>query len=92
LIAQHARERLTLVMGGWLLACILFLVVGVLTPVDMRHYLAAVPALALAAGFGAAWAWTGGSGSHHLPWRVTAAVLLAAAVSTGFHSWWSALG
>ena len=75
-----------------MLSCLVFLVIGILTPVDMRYYLASVPALAIAAGFGAAWAWSGGPGSHEVPWRVAAAVFLAAAISTGVHSWWAALG
>ena len=92
LTTRHGRERLTLVVEGWMLSCLVFLVIGILTPVDMRYYLASVPALAIAAGFGAAWAWSGGPGSHEVPWRVAAAVFLAAAISTGVHSWWAALG
>jgi hypothetical protein len=91
LVARHGRERLTLVFAGWILSCLLFLVIGILTPVDMRYYLASVPALAIAAGFGAAWAWSGRQ-SHDMLWRVAAGVLLAAAISTGVRSWWAALG
>jgi len=92
LAARHGRERLTLVFAGWILSCLVFLVIGILTPVDMRYYLASVPALAIAAGFGAAWAWSGGRQSHAMLWRVAAGVLLAAAISTGVHNWWAALG
>ena len=42
----------TLATTGWLLTCGLFLVLGILTPVDMRYYLAAVPALAIFAAAG----------------------------------------
>jgi hypothetical protein len=91
LVARHGRERLTLVFAGWILSCLVFLVIGILTPVDMRYYLASVPALAIAAGFGAAWAWSGRR-SHAMLWRVAAGVLLAAAISTGVRSWWAALG
>jgi hypothetical protein len=58
----------------------------------MRYYLAALPAIAIAAGYGAAWAWSGGWPTHQRLWRVTAAVFLAGTISTAFHAWWSALG
>jgi len=85
-------DRLTLALGGWMLACAVFLVLGIVTPVDMRHYLAALPALAIAAGYGAAWAWSDGWPAHRRLWRVTAALFLAGTISTGFHAWWNALG
>lgn len=80
-------DRLTLTLAGWILACLGFLALGVLTPVDMRHYLASIPAVAIAAGYGTAWAWSAGRA-----YRVGTAVLLAAAISTAFHNWWNALG
>src|SRR4051812_5288033 len=51
LIVRHGRARMTLALAGWSLACAIFLVIGILTPVDMRYYLASVPALAIAAGY-----------------------------------------
>lgn len=92
LIAEHDRERLTLVFEGWMLSCLVFLLIGILTPVDMRYYLASLPALSVAGGLGAAWAWSGRAGSRQVAWRVAAGVLLAAAISTGVQGWWSALG
>jgi hypothetical protein len=89
---QKTGDRLALALGGWMLACAAFLVLGVLTPVDMRYYLAALPVLAIAAGDGAAWAWTDGWPTHRALWRLTAALFLAGTISTGFHAWWSALG
>jgi hypothetical protein len=83
---------LTLALGGWILSCGVFLVIGVLTPVDMRHYLAAIPAIAIAAGYGAAWAWQDGWPQHRMLVRLTAAVFLAATISTAFHNWWNTLG
>ena len=58
-LAKAARRRIawSSPLAGWTASCLLFLVIGILTPVDMRYYLAAVPALAIAAGYGAAWAW-----------------------------------
>ena len=57
LYRHGARDRLTLATAGWALSCTLFLIVGIVTPVDMRYYLAAVPAVAVvaAAGVGALW-------------------------------------
>jgi hypothetical protein len=86
------RDRLTLAAAAWTLGCLLFLALGVLTPVDMRYYLAELPALAIAAGFGAAWAWSEGWPMHRGLWRLAAALFLAATISTGFHAWWNALG
>ena len=85
-------DRLALTLGGWILACAAFLVIGVLTPVDMRYYLAAIPALAIAAGDGAAWAWSKVSSRHRAIWRLTTAAFLAGIVSTAFHNWWNTLG
>lgn len=89
---RRPSQRLTLTLGGWMASCIGFLLLGILTPVDMRYYLAALPVLAIAAGFGAAWAWDEGWPLHRRLWRLAAAVFLAATVSTGFHHWWSVLG
>jgi len=88
----RAADRLTLALGGWILSCGVFLVIGVLTPVDMRHYLAAIPAIAIAAGSGAAWAWHDGWPRHRMLCRLAAAVFLASTISTAFHNWWNALG
>jgi hypothetical protein len=62
-------DRLTLAIAGWTLACLAFLVLGVLTPVDMRYYLAAIPVIAIVAGTGASAAWRHGGRS-----RVAAAI------------------
>ena len=92
LARRRETDRLALALGGWTFSCVLFLAIGILTPVDMRYYLAAVPVMAIAAGYGAAWAWTDGWPTHRTLWRVTAAVFLAATISTGFHNWWNTLG
>jgi len=86
------HERLVLAIAGWVVACVAFLVIGIVTPVDMRYYLASLPALSVAAGFGASQAWGVGRGSNRVFWRLAAALLLAAAISTGVHGWWAALG
>jgi hypothetical protein len=92
LARTRAGDRLTLTLAGWMLSCAAFLVIGVLTPVDMRYYLAAVPAVAILAGYGAACAWSESRSRHRTIWRLTAAAFLAATISTAFHNWWNALG
>ena len=83
---RHARDRTSLTSTGWLLTCGLFLVLGILTPVDMRYYLAAIPAIALFAAAGAAIAWTSSG-----PPRAVAVALLAGTVFLALRSWWSTL-
>lgn len=78
-----ARDRLTLALAGWSLSCLTFMALGILTPVDMRYYLAAIPALALAGGFAASQLWS--AGGHR---RGIAAVLMAWIVRLGTVSWW----
>jgi hypothetical protein len=77
------RDRLTLALAGWSLSCLLFMLIGILTPVDMRYYLAAIPALALAGGFAASRLWS--ELGHR---RGIAAVLLAWLLRLGLLSWW----
>jgi hypothetical protein len=84
---RGARDRTSLAAAGWILTCGLFLVLGILTPVDMRYYLAAIPALALVAAAGSAIAWTSGGLS-----RVIALTLLAWTVSIALRAWWDTLG
>ena len=83
---RGSRDRLTLAVAAWGLTCALYLVVGVLTPLDMRYYLAVIPALALLAGVGASWWWQSGGGV-----RIAAALLLAWIVWTGVDTWWRTL-
>jgi hypothetical protein len=83
--AAPAR-RMALVVGGWVLACTLFLVLGIVTPVDMRHYLAVIPALAVAGGVAVAQ----GYGSGRLE-RALAVALLGWAVAIFLHTWWTTL-
>jgi hypothetical protein len=79
-------DRLTLTLAAWTVSCVAFLVLGVLTPVDMRYYLAAIPAVAVTAAIGASAGWAAGGAS-----RLVSAALLSWCVFTGVHNWWSAL-
>jgi len=84
---RPAADRLPLAVAGWSLACGAFLVLGVLTPVDMRYYLAAVPAVAVAAAVGASAGW---AARGYL--RLTSVALLAWAVLQEVSGWWAAIG
>ena len=78
LVARSARDRLALSLLGWTVSCLVFFAIGIATPVDMRYYLAAIPAVAIAASAGASWLWTGaGTG------RAVAAGLLVWAAAAG---------
>ena len=57
----------------------------------MRYYLAAVPALAIAAGYGAAWAWNGAAAAPPVVARRRRG-LSGGNDLDRFHNWWSALG
>ncbi len=85
-------DRLTLAIAGWVASCVLFLAIGILTPVDMRYYLAAIPAAAVLAAWAAAWAWHERPRVHRTAWRAAAAILLAATAVVGFRNWWNTLG
>jgi hypothetical protein len=84
---RGARDRSTLAASGWLATCGLFLVLGILTPVDMRYYLAAIPALGLFAAAASGMAWAAGGRS-----RAIALTLLAGTVFLALRAWWSTLG
>ena len=58
MVVRAARDRLSLSLLGWTVSCLLFFAIGIMTPVDMRYYLAAIPAIAVAAAAGASWMWT----------------------------------
>lgn len=78
LFHRGARDRLNLALLGWAAACLAFLALGILTPVDMRYYLASIPALALAGAAGASWLWDRGGMA-----RQAALILLAWAALIG---------
>jgi hypothetical protein len=91
-LVRRSANSLTLTLGGWTAACVMFLTIGILTPVDMRYYLGAVPVVAIIAAYGAASAWTDSPLHARVWWRAAAAGLLAATIWTGFEHWWNTLG
>jgi hypothetical protein len=84
LYRRGARDRLTLATAGWALSCIVFLAIGIVTPVDMRYYLASVPAIAIAAAAGTSALW-----SRQLPARLIAVALLAGICWRGVITWYT---
>jgi len=80
-------DRLTLSILGWTLACAVFLIIGIATPVQMRYYLASIPVFAVVAGFGASAGWSVG-GSR----RAVATALLGWGLLEGVRGWWLAIG
>jgi hypothetical protein len=83
---RGARDNLTLVVAAWCLTCAAFLLLGVFTPVDMRHYLASLPAVAILAGAGASGGWAAGGRR-----RLVTTGLLGWAAWLGIVAWWTAL-
>jgi hypothetical protein len=53
-------DRLSRAMLGWIATCAVFLVLGLLTPIDLRYYLAVYPALAMLGAQAVEWGWRRG--------------------------------
>ena len=83
LFRRGARDRLTLTTAGWALSCLVFLVIGILTPVDMRYYLASIPAIAVAGAAGASALW------RQRPARAAAIALLIVICWGGVVTWYT---
>ena len=86
LFRVRVDPRLTLLLRGWVGTCVVFLVVGLVTPIDLRYHFALFPAIALAAGFATSWAWRRG-----FALRLCAVALMATAAWEGAMPWISAL-
>jgi hypothetical protein len=89
----RTADRIGLVLAGWGIAALGFLIVGIATPVDpqfqryalefvSRVVLAIYPALVILAARGAAWAWRAGAAP-----RIASAALMASAVVVGVRYW-----
>jgi hypothetical protein len=75
-------SRLRLLLLGWGTACVLFIGVGVVTPVELRVHYAAFPAIALLAACGWTHVW-----QRRLLMRACAALLFGLAVWAGAVPW-----
>lgn len=82
LARNSPSTRLTLLLLGWASICLVFLVVGILTPIEMRYHFAAFPALAIAAAFACSWAWR-----SHAAVRLAISALVVAGVWDGIAQW-----
>jgi hypothetical protein len=60
LARNRTSSPIQLLVMMWLLACGLFMIVGIITPVDLRHLLAALPVIGILAAIGFAGLWRGG--------------------------------
>jgi hypothetical protein len=87
MLMRKRRDQLTLATIGWSAACLAFLLLGLFTPVDMRYYLTAIPALAVMAGIGSSYGWARRGSA-----RIVAAGLMAWAAFVRFETWWRTFG
>jgi hypothetical protein len=86
-VRARRRDPGWLAICGWLIACGGFLTLGILTPVDFRHYYAALPAVALLAGLAAVEWWQAGAA-----WRTIATLLMLGGAAIGVNRWLGILG
>jgi hypothetical protein len=77
-----APVRLTLLLAGLALACLLFIGLGLVTPINLRTHLAAAPAVAVLAAMGCVWAFR-----SHWALRTAAALAVMAGCWAGAEIW-----
>ena len=86
-LRANRREAWWLLIWGWLLATFAILVLGVLTPVDFRHYYAAMPAIAVLAASAVVYLWRVGG-----PYRGLAVALAGLGALLGVNNWLGVIG
>jgi hypothetical protein len=74
--------HLTLALIAWAGVCLLFMIVGVLSPMEFRYYFSFFPVLAVAAAYACAWAWR-----SHVTFRAAAVAALTVGIWAGVHQW-----
>jgi len=84
LIRERRRDPLSLALAGWMTMFVAFLVLGMVTPVEMRYHLSASGALALAGGAGVSAAWRRAPAV-----RALAVLLVAASIATALYTCWT---
>lgn len=84
--ARSYRSPIRIIVVTWIGVCVLFLIAGIITPVDMRHYLAAMPAVAVVMAAGAAEGWRRGGA-----WRLAVGGLSLVALWVAMLAWHSVL-
>jgi hypothetical protein len=85
---DRLRDPFWILVGGWILACLALLALGVLTPIDFRHYYAAMPAVALLAAHAVVSLWRKDNSS----WRIVAASLAGLGAGIGVNHWLRMIG
>jgi hypothetical protein len=81
-LRAHRRDPWWLLIWGWLLAAFALLVLSVLTPLDFRHYYAAMPAIAVLAASAVVVLWRIGG-----PYRGLAVVVSGLGALLGVNNW-----
>jgi len=79
-VAPH--DRLRLVLAAWAGSCLAFLVLGLLTPIELRYYLAAIPVVAMLVGLAWSRVW-----HRHPRWRIALVALTGWMVWVGAAAW-----
>ncbi len=79
---RFGRDSTWLVFAGWLVACLCLLLASVVTPIDLHHYYAALPAMAVLAAVAAVAGW-----QHRRAWRAAAIALCVAGSAIAVHHW-----
>ncbi len=79
-VARH--DRLRLVLAAWVASCLVFFVVGLVTPVELRYHLAALPVVAILAGLAWSRIWR-----VHPRWRSVLILLAGWMVWIGVTAW-----
>ena len=82
LARNNPSPRLTLLLLGWGGISLVFLALGILTPIEMRYHFAAFPMLAVAAAFACSWAWR-----SPVAVRLAISALVVAGVWDGVAQW-----
>jgi hypothetical protein len=81
ILRDRRSSPIATLLGMWLAACGLFMVVGIVTPVDLRHLLAALPAIGILAAIGFASLWRAGMAARIAGVAAAAWMVWVAAIS-----------
>jgi hypothetical protein len=79
---SRGPAQLTLAMAAWAGVCLLFVILGVLSPMEFRYHFAFFPLLALAAAYACGWAWR-----ERMAFRAAALVMMSLGVWAGIRQW-----
>jgi hypothetical protein len=86
-VADRGRSPIGRLVAAWLAACLMFLLVGIVTPVDLRHLLAALPIVGVLGAVACADGWRSGGIA-----RIAVVAGIAWMVWVAAVSWMGAIG